>query len=212
MGRADNRGPVRLLATAFGPFPGAPVNPTPGIIRALSKARIGGVRLATHVFETRYDAVDRDLPALIAAHQPDVLLLFGLAARTPHLRLETRAVNRTARLKPDAGGRRVTTRAVTPGGPAHRRTSVAAGRLAAHLRACGLAARPSRSAGDYLCNYAYFRALEAVAAGQTGVALFVHVPLPRAPYRPKGPNRRRRMVAADLARAAGLIARRITRS
>lgn len=50
-------------------------------------------------------------------------------------------------------------------------------RLVAAARAAGIDARPSRDAGDYLCNYAYWRALE--AAGQPGgprTVVFVHVP------------------------------------
>lgn len=50
-------------------------------------------------------------------------------------------------------------------------------RLLAAVRSTGMRAAVSRNAGAYLCNYAYWRAVE--AAAQTGVprfVAFVHVP------------------------------------
>ena len=49
---------------------------------------------SVHIFETSYAAVDRDLPKLLAQHKPDIVLMFGLAGRTPHVRVETRRATR----------------------------------------------------------------------------------------------------------------------
>jgi pyroglutamyl-peptidase len=46
--------------------------------------------------------VNRQLPALIETHRPDALLMFGLAARTPFVRIETRARNTVTQIWPDA--------------------------------------------------------------------------------------------------------------
>ena len=59
--------PFTILLTGFGPFPGAPFNPTGPLVRALARRRhpaLAGVRRVAHVFDTRYDAVDRELPEL----------------------------------------------------------------------------------------------------------------------------------------------------
>ena len=94
---------VTILVTGFGPFPGAPFNPTGPLVKQLARMRLATVKLVPHVFATSYAAVDRDLPKLIAEHKPDALLMFGLATRTPHLRIETCAHNALA-LIPDATG------------------------------------------------------------------------------------------------------------
>ena len=47
-----------------------------------------------------YATVDRELPALIARDRPDAIVMFGLAARSQALRIETRAVNALARRLP----------------------------------------------------------------------------------------------------------------
>src|SRR5262245_52758045 len=94
--------PLRLLIIGFGPFPGAPDNPTGPLVKALAKRlRKDGLRVSTYVFETTYAAVDRELPRLLKRTKPDALLMFGLANNAPGLRVETKARNRIARF-PDA--------------------------------------------------------------------------------------------------------------
>jgi pyroglutamyl-peptidase len=175
---------MKILITGFGAFPGAPFNPTTALAaRLASAARRRGVRCIAHVFETRYAAIDRKLPALIAAHRPDAILMFGLAADRKQVCIETLAHNRLAASSPDAGGA-IPRRAVIARGAAPRRRGRAPfDPLVAAARASGIAAMLSTDAGDYLCNYLYWHALGAAAKPRgPRLALFVHVPLP-APVR-----------------------------
>ena len=76
---------VTILVTGFGPFPGAPFNPTGPLVQRLTRMQrpvLAEVKILAHVFPTSYAAVDRDLPKLLAKHKPDALLMFGLATRT----------------------------------------------------------------------------------------------------------------------------------
>src|SRR5260370_11807444 len=96
---------LRILITGFGPFPGAPFNPTQPLVARLLRLRrpaFGDVELVGHIFHVTYSTVDRELPALIARHRPQALLMFGLAARTAHVRIQTRARNRGTTTFPDA--------------------------------------------------------------------------------------------------------------
>ena len=73
-----------ILVTGFGPFPGAPFNPTGPLVERLARLRrlaLANEKFVLHIFPTSYAAVDRDLPKLIARHRPDALLMFGLAPR-----------------------------------------------------------------------------------------------------------------------------------
>ena len=85
--------------------------------------------------------------------------MFGLATRTAHLRIETRARNAVSTLCPDAGGAR---RKASIAGEAN---AMPFGPHTANLlhaaRATGIDARASRDAGAYLCNYLSWRAIEA---------------------------------------------------
>src|SRR6266436_3174526 len=97
---------MKILITGFGPFPGAPVNPTEPLVAALTRRRHpADVRRVGHVFRVSYETVDRELPALLKREQPDALVMFGLAGRTRHLRVETLARNALTRTVPDAGGK-----------------------------------------------------------------------------------------------------------
>ena len=194
-----------ILITGFGPFPGAPVNPTTPLVRRLGRLRRPGlndVRLVGHVFTTSYAAVDRDLPRLIARHTPDALLMFGVTTREKRIRIETRARNALA-LLPDATNTSLRRHAILPGGPASRSMPMPAARLLAAAKPARVPAYISRDAGRYLCNYICWRGAEAVAAGGPRLAAFVHVPpLVRTPRRS---GRGRRLDAADLARAGEVI-------
>jgi len=101
---------LRILITGFGPFPGAPFNPTEALVARLTRLRrpaLADVELAGHIFPVTYAAVDRQLPELLAMQRPQAALMFGLAARTPYLRVETRARNAVTTLWPDADHTRV---------------------------------------------------------------------------------------------------------
>ena len=173
-------GKLRILITGFGPFPGAPYNPTQPLVARLLRLRrpaFTDVEFSGHIFPVTYKAVDRELPLVLAEHRPHALLMFGLASRTAHVRVETRARNAVTMLWPDAAQ------------PRSRKGSIAGGadakmfgpHTAKLLRAAvgtGLDARASRDAGSYLCNYLSWRAIEAVDADSgPRLAAFVHVPL-----------------------------------
>ena len=189
-----------ILVTGFGPFPRAPVNPTGPLVRALTRSvRLPRVKIVAHVFETSYAAVDRELPALIAQHQPDILLMFGLATRARLLRVETLARNVVA-LLPDASGRTIRRRTIMPGAPATKALPVPARALLRALREAQVPATLSRDAGGYLCNYLCWRAAEAAAQGGPRLAAFVHVP----PVR-RGSSRLKRIAHDDLVRGGSRL-------
>ena len=61
--------------------------------------------------------------------------------------------------------------------PARLETPAPAARIAAAIRAAGLPARVSRTAGAYLCNHLYFGALRlALAGGAPSRIVFLHLP------------------------------------
>jgi pyroglutamyl-peptidase len=190
-----------VLVTGFGPFPGAPFNPTGPLVERLVRLRrpaLAGVTIIPHVFQTSYETVDRDLPKLIAAHKPDALLMFGLAPRAKTLRIETRARNVLA-LLPDVSGRSLRQSLIVNGGP----SELALPAQALHLFSAGRSARIplvlSRDAGRYLCNYLCWRAAEASGRNGPRITSFIHVP-PVARFARQA-GKWRRLTFNDLLRA-----------
>jgi pyroglutamyl-peptidase len=170
---------LRILITGFGPFPGAPFNPTQPLVARLLRLRrpaLDDVELAGHVFPVTYHAVDRELPELLAKHRPHALLMWGLASRTPYVRIENRARNAVTMLWPDAAHTRVRKGSIAGGADAMMFGPHTARLLRAALDT-GIDARASRDAGSYLCNYLSWRAIETTCREDgPRLAAFVHIP------------------------------------
>lgn len=170
---------LRILITGFGSFPGAPFNPTQPLVARLLRLRrpaLGDVDLSGHIFPVTYQAVDGELPELLAKHRPQALLMFGLASRTPYVRVETRARNAVTTLWPDADHARLRKRSISGGADAMMFGPHTAKLLRAAL-GTGVDARASCDAGSYLCNYLSWRAIEATCSDiGPRLAAFVHVP------------------------------------
>jgi pyroglutamyl-peptidase len=173
-------GKLRILVTGFGPFPGAPYNPTQPLVARLLRLRrpaFTDVEFSGQIFPVTYKAVDRELPLVLAEHRPHALLMFGLASRTAHLRIETRARNAVTMLWPDAAQTRSRKGSIAGGADAKMFGPHTAKLLRAAV-GTGLDARASRDAGSYLCNYLSWRAIEALDADSgPRLAAFVHIPL-----------------------------------
>jgi pyroglutamyl-peptidase len=206
-----------ILITGFGRFPGSPINPSGLIAERLAKRRrpaFAGTRRVAHVFDVRYDAVDRELPALLKHEKPDIVVMFGVATRARQVRVEERARNRIA-LFPDAGRFRPAMQTIAAGREAVRNPLPLA-RLVKAARAAGAAVTRSRNAGSYLCNYVYWRGLEAAALPDgPAIVIFVHVPpvslkkrpkrLSAAPFKKQRTGTRRPARLDDLVRAGEAI-------
>lgn len=149
-----------ILVTGFGPFGEFGENPSQTLAE-----RSG---LPFEVLEVSFRAVDAFVDR-IAAEPPDRLLLMGVAGGAARLRIEWVARNRIGSL-PDVRGE-----VYGPGRIDPRRPPNLAATLWPH-EPFGQACEhwePSVDAGTYLCNYVFFRALEALPATRTG---FLHVP------------------------------------
>jgi pyroglutamyl-peptidase len=193
---------LTILLTGFGPFPGAPSNPTGVLVQRLARLRrpaLADVRLVPHVLPTSYRAVDIDLPQLLGDLKPDGVLMFGLSAKATCLRVETRARNALSAFS-DVDGQRSLSTCIVPGGPGAITFSIPATTLALAARRTRVQTVTSRDAGRYLCNYLSWRAIEAAAAPHgPKFAAFIHVPKLRHG------TRRRRSGATPWWRMADLL-------
>lgn len=185
----SGRRPV-ILVTGFGAFPGAPANPTQAIVGRLRKhavrrlARLG-IDLRLVMLPVTFAQTAADLPRLLTEVAPDIVLHLGLAGKRKTITVETRGLNRLTILRQDAAGRVAPRIEVHRGGAFQLPARVPVSRIICAIGEGGLAARPSISAGDYVCNHALYVSLaEGFRAG------FIHVPRPRGrrPVRPDHPG------------------------
>ncbi|MEQ8433697.1 MAG: hypothetical protein RIA71_05605 [Oceanicaulis sp.] len=192
------------LLTGFGPFPGAPVNPTKAVI---AKAAAPD-RARTLVLSTQYDAVPGVLDAA-AREKPDVVVMTGLAAAADRVRIEILARNQIPPGRPDASGKAFDGGVIEPGGPEVLETTADLPALFAALQRADIEYEISRDAGGYVCNFAYFHALKRFGAARI---VFIHLPLTETAFADSiragftdEPARQRILPEAEAVRAVSAI-------
>jgi pyroglutamyl-peptidase len=168
---------VRVLLTGFGPFPGAPINPSAWLAEALPErlSCLGG-EIYARVLPTEWKAVEGLAQHFHETLQPHVTIHFGLSQTAREFRIERSAYNRASPRR-DASGALPRDRRILAEGAERLDTSLQAAILSAHLREHGIPAASSRSAGRYLCNFLYYLSLaRAIAETSPSAVLFVHIP------------------------------------
>lgn len=176
VGRMNNK---KILITGFGPFPGVPDNPSAALVDRLARTQTE-FNLAARILPTEYGTAWSILAQAIRDEAPDIVICFGVASESPMIRMERQAHNTVGMKRPDGAGCFHDGPVVCDGGPQTFAATLPVADAAAALAAAGLPARVSDSAGDYLCNYIFYRLMHDIAAeGRKHKGGFVHIPLPR---------------------------------
>jgi pyroglutamyl-peptidase len=174
---AGIRSELRLLVTGFGPFPGAPENPTVTLVKAVANETpesFGAGSLKAVVLPTEYGRSWTMLRRIYQRFDPDVVVHFGLNGEAKAIHIETVGVNLVDPKKPDASGSAPRSERVRRGGPERLSATLPTDSVLAALKRGGIPAQLSDDAGDYVCNATLYRSLHAAPAGR--VVGFIHVP------------------------------------
>ena len=201
--------PMKLLLTAFDPFGGASVNPALEAVRLVAD-RVAGVEIVKLEVPTVFG---RSVAAVIAAMEavkPDAVLCVGQAGGRCELTPERVAINLDdARIPDNEGNQPIDTVISEDGAPAYF-SSLPIKAMVAGIRAAGLPASVSNTAGTFVCNHLMYGLLHYIVGNCPGVrGGFLHVPF--APEQTVGlPAPAPSMSVGDIARgieaAIGAIA------
>jgi pyroglutamyl-peptidase len=169
----------KVLLTGFDAFGGASINPSGLAVKALHGRQIAGHRVVAAQLPTVFGESLQALRALLARHQPALVICVGQAGGRGALSLERVAINvNDAPLADNADAQPVDT-PVVPGAPVAYFSSLPIKAMLATLQREGIAAEVSQTAGTFVCNHVFFglmhelnqrRALRHTRGG------FVHVP------------------------------------
>ncbi len=167
----------RVLLTGFAPFDGEPVNAAWEAVRSLEGAVLDGHRVVTRCLPTVFAEAPRALTEALHAVEPAAVIAVGESREHAGIVLERVAINLIdARIADNAGAQPVDVPVVADGPAAYFGTLPIRPMLAA-LRAAGLPAEVSHSAGTYVCNQVFYTLCHALRARPPLPAGFVHVPL-----------------------------------
>ena len=166
----------RVLLTGFEPFAGASLNPSEQIVNALKARQIEGVELHTAVLPVVFTESSELLRHLIKLHNPDVVICLGQAEGRIEVSFERVAINLDDARLADNAGRTVTDQPIVEGGPDARFTTLPVKAMVTAVRAEGISAGLSTTAGTFVCNHIFY-AMQHALAGTSVLSGFIHVPL-----------------------------------
>ena len=185
----------KVLLTGFDAFGGERTNPSLEIARALHGKRIAGHRIVGAVLPTEFARSLRVLDELIARHRPALVLAVGQAGGRAEVSLERVAINLIdARIADNAGAQPVD-KPVLRNAPDAYFSTLPLKAMLQRLRAAGIPATVSHSAGTFVCNQVFFAIAHRLATRAKALrGGFVHVP-----YLPKQAARNGNAPSMELA-------------
>jgi len=179
-GTGMKRNEPTLLLTGFEPFNGETVNPSWQVAQALAGERIAGARVVAVQLPCIFGAALSALDAALAAHKPTLVLALGQASGRCDLSIERVAINvDDARIADNAGARPID-EPVIADAPAAYFATLPIKAMVAAVRAAGLPASVSQTAGTFVCNHVFYGLMHRLRgrSGMRGVrGGFMHLPL-----------------------------------
>ena len=160
-----------ILLTGFEPFGTATSNPSGEIVKQIS-----GDNIVTAILPVAYAQSAERLLSLIEQHNPDVVICLGQAEGRTQITPEKVAINLDdARLADNEGVLRNDVKIIEHGPDAYFST-LPVKEMVEAMKAQGIPAAISLSAGAFLCNHVFYVAQNKFA-GSNVRSGFVHVPL-----------------------------------
>jgi pyroglutamyl-peptidase len=177
-----------ILITGFVPFDGDTINASAEAIRLLGSYRENGVRLATAVLPVSVARLEPALREVLAERCPDAVIAVGQANTRVDISVERIAINVDDFRIPDNDGAHPVDTPVVADGPAAYFSTLPIKAITQRLRAAGVPARVSQTAGTFLCNHTFYLLCHLAATRYPGMrAGFIHVPpLPQQAARNPG--------------------------
>ena len=161
----------KILVTGFEPFATSSLNPSGEIVKALI-----GDDLVTAVLPVVFGQASSQLRELIDLHKPSAVLCLGQAEGRSEMTPERIAINvDNARIADNAGNQPLEQRIIADGPDGHFST-LPIEKMVASMKAAGIPASISLSAGTFVCNHIFY-VLQDYLKDSSVKSGFMHVPL-----------------------------------
>lgn len=167
----------RVLVTGFEPFENETINPSWEAARRVDGWRCDGHEIVARRLPCVYRAIRPQLSALLDELSPDIVIALGLAGGRLDVSLERVAINVDDARIPDNADDQPIDRPSVEGAPAAYFSTLPIKAILRRLRAAGIPASVSNSAGTFVCNHTFYIARHlAETARHKFRAGFIHVP------------------------------------
>jgi pyroglutamyl-peptidase len=168
---------IRVLLTGFAPFDGAALNPSWEAARLTAATPLDGFSLTAVELPCVFGDSIAELHRQVARTEPDLVVAVGLAAGRAAVSVERVAVNIDDARIPDNAGNQPIDEPVVSGAPAAYFSTLPIKACVEGVRAAGIPAEVSPTAGNYVCNHVFYGLMHLLATERPTVrGGFVHVP------------------------------------
>jgi pyroglutamyl-peptidase len=168
-----------VLVTGFEPFEKDSVNPSWEAARALDGWEAGQAVVHARRLACVFGSALRQLDAAIDELKPQLVLCLGLAGGRFEFTPERVAINVDDGRIADNAGHQPIDVPVVPGAPAAYFSTLPIKAVVRDLRAAGIPASVSNSAGTFVCNHVFFGLMHRIATRPVATGMrggFIHVP------------------------------------
>jgi len=166
-----------ILVTGFEPFAGESINSSQEVVRRLQGAVIARHRVVVAMLPCVFAKVNRELGRLYRLHRPFLVICIGQANGRKAIAVERVAINVNDAQIADNAGARPVDRPVVRGGPAAYFSTLPVKAIVEALRAKGIPAEVSQTAGTFVCNHVFYGLMHRLGR-QPGIrGGFIHVPI-----------------------------------
>ncbi|MFC8921774.1 pyroglutamyl-peptidase I [Cellulosimicrobium sp. NPDC057127] len=169
---------MTVVVSGFEPFGGDETNPSWDTAQALAARadELVGQDVVAVRLPVTFDGAWPVLADAIREHAPTVVVALGLAGGSRGVRLERIAIDVVDARIPDNAGAAPVDQPVVDGGPAAYWSGLPLKGALAALRAEGIPAEVSNTAGTYVCNATFYQLMHHARSVPGMRAGFVHVP------------------------------------
>ncbi len=171
---------MKILLTAFGPFDKEPVNPSLEAVKLLPE-QLDDIKIVRLIVPTVFGKSIDAVNAAIDKEQPDAVLCIGQAGGQYDLTPERVAINIDDARIPDNEGNQPIDQVIRPDGAPAYFSTLPVKAMVQNIRAAGIPASVSNSAGTFVCNHLMYGVLYTLANHYPHIrGGFMHVPfIPR---------------------------------
>ncbi len=167
---------MKILLTAFDPFGGEAINPAEEAVR-LVPTSVGGAEIVKLTVPTVFGKSIELAAEAIRREKPDAVLMIGQAGGRSAITPERVAINVNDARIADNAGHIPDDEPIIPGGPAAYFSTLPIKKMTEAIRAAGLPASVSNTAGTFVCNQLMYGVLALLEKEfPETIGGFMHIP------------------------------------
>ncbi|AME03772.1 pyroglutamyl-peptidase I [Selenomonas sp. oral taxon 136] len=168
----------KLLITGFQPFDGETVNPALELVKQLDGKVVNNYEIAAREIPVvRYESLDA-VQRAVDEVCPDAIIIVGQAGGRYDITVERIGINVDDFRIPDNKGNQPIDAPIAKDGPIAYWATLPIKKMVSNIKAAGIPASISNSAGTFVCNHLLYGVLHLLAKeGKSHIpAGFVHIP------------------------------------